>query len=199
MITYGTVILISWAVFLLVWTVSAFGVKRDIRGGASIWHRYFLLRFVAMALVIFVALRVATGTAHYARVDAAIFNSGVFAPPPPLGWAGATLVALGILFAIWARVRLGANWSPAPAVKEKHELVTGGPYRWVRHPIYTGVALAAFGVALTGSVFGILIFAVVSILFYLRIDKEEEIMRELFPDAYPAYQAQTKKLIPFVF
>ena len=201
MITYGTVILISWAAFILVWVVFAFRVKRDIKGGgvASVWYRYFLLRFGVAALVIFAALRVATGTAHYAKVYSVIFSNAIFTPPLALGWIAATLVVLGILFAIWARVHLGTNWSPAPAIKEKHELVTTGPYAYVRHPIYTGIILAAFGVALTGTIFGIGIFLLVSVLFFLRINKEEKIMLGLFPGEYLAYQARTKKLIPWVW
>jgi protein-S-isoprenylcysteine O-methyltransferase Ste14 len=120
-------------------------------------------------------------------------------PPPALGWVAAALTLLGTLIAVWARIHLGRNWSAAPAVKEKHELVVGGPYRFVRHPIYTGVLLAMLGVALTGSFFTIGILAVASVMVFRRIGKEEAIMLELFPGDYPAYQARTKRLIPFVW
>ncbi len=201
MITYGTVILISWATFILVWMVFAFRVKRDIRGTGilSVWYRYFLLRVAAVVLVIFAAFRLATGASFFVRADAAILHNTIFTPPAALGWFAATLVVLGVLFAIWARVHLGANWSPAPAIKENHELVTSGPYRFVRHPIYTGVMLATFGAALTGAVFGIAVFLIASMIFFLRISKEEKIMLKLFPDAYPLYQKRTKRLIPFIW
>ncbi len=200
-ITYGTVILICWATFLLVWIVSAFSVKRDIRGSGigGVWYRYFLLRFVAIVVLALAGARLATGAAHIARIDTAIFNNGVFLPPLALAWFGALLAVIGVLFAIWARAHLGRNWSPAPAIKEEHELVTSGPYRFVRHPIYTGVILAAFGTALTGSIFGAGMFIASGIMFVLRIAKEERIMLQLFPNTYPRYQARTKKLIPFIW
>ncbi|HUY05534.1 MAG TPA: isoprenylcysteine carboxylmethyltransferase family protein [Candidatus Paceibacterota bacterium] len=201
MFTYGAVILFSWAAFIIVWMVAAFGIKRDIRGGGitGLWYRFFLLRLVGVALVVFVVWRVVTGTAHYSKATAVLAHNALFTPPAVVGWIGAALAVLGVAFAVWARFHLGTNWSPVPAVKENHELVTSGPYRYVRHPIYTGVILAAFGAALTGTIFGMGIFLVVSVMFFLRISKEEEIMLELFPGAYPAYQARTKKLIPFVW
>lgn len=199
--SYGTVIFVSWVALILVWSVGAFNVKRDIRGGGFtvFWYRYWPLRVVGIALVLFVLARIATGTVHFARADAFVFSRTFFTPPLLLGWVAAVLTALGVLFAIWARVRLGRNWSSVPAVKEGHELVTDGPYRYVRHPIYTGILLAALGYALTGTLFGFLILIIACILFFRRIGKEERIMLELFPDAYPAYQARTKRLIPFVW
>ena len=111
----------------------------------------------------------------------------------------AAICVLGVLFAIWARLHLGRNWSPAPAIKDRHDLVTSGPYRWVRHPIYSGVIAAAFGASLTGTFFGMAVFVVASLVFFSRIGREERIMLDLFPDTYPAYRMRTKKLIPFVW
>ena len=201
MITYNTIILVTWAVFIFIWALLAFSVKRDVRGKgiSSIWYRFFLLRLALVALVVFVAVRIARGTAHYASADPFVFESTVFAPPLLLGWLAALLAVMGIAFAVWARFHLGTNWSPAPAVKEGHELITSGPYQWVRHPIYTGVILAALGTALTGTPFGIGTFLIACVIFVVRIGKEERIMLELFPNSYPAYQARTKKLIPFVW
>lgn len=201
MLTYGTVILIGWAAFLLVWGIGAFNVKRDIRGGgfASLWYRHFLLRLVIAAVLIFVALRFPARSAHHTRFSSAIFNRGIFESSPALGWIAAALTLLGILFAIWARIHLGRNWSAAPAVKEKHELVTSGPYRFVRHPIYTGALIAVLGTALTGRLFAIAILIFFSVIVFRRIGKEEAIMLELFPNDYPTYQARTRRLIPFVW
>ncbi len=200
MITYETIIILSWAAFILVWVVSAFNVKRDIRGGySSIWKHYWLFRLIAAAILVFVALRIATGTAHYTSSNPIFVAQRILTPPAFLDWLGAALNLFGIAFAIWARYHLGRNWSPRPAVKEHHELVVSGPYRFVRHPIYTGLIFAAFGTALTGTIFGLIVFVIASVVFIARIRKEEDIMLELFPETYPAYQARTKKLIPFVW
>ncbi len=198
MIIYDTIILVSWAAFLLVWGVSAFFVKRDVRGGgyAAMWQRYWVLRLVVAAVIIILAVRLGRRPGF---PGAAFISHSIFASSPALGWTDAAFTAIGIGFAIWARVNLGRNWSPRPAVKEHHEFVTTGPYTYVRHPIYTGIMLAALGATLTGNIIGIGMFLVISIMFALRIDKEEKIMLELFPRQYPEYQKHTKRLVPFVW
>ena len=197
MITYDTIIFVSWAAFLLVWGVSAFFVKRDVRGrGFGVpWQPHWGLRLAAAAIVIVAAVRL--GRAH--SPGAALFSYGIFAPPPALRWIGAALTAIGIAFAIWARVNLGRNWSSHPAAKEHHQLVTTGPYAYVRHPIYSGILLAALGTAVTSSIFGVGMFIFITIAFAWRMNKEERIMLQLFPEQYPEYRKRTKRLVPFVW
>jgi len=198
MIGYGAVILLSWVTFLVVWGVSALNVKRDVSGGGvySALVRYWLLR-VGVALGIILALRLS------ARLNGGSVPRGLVMywqqPPAILGWSAAALTVCGIAFAIWARVYLGQNWSSHPTVKVDHELVTSGPYRYVRHPIYTGLMLAAFGAALIVSPFGFVIFVVIFLVFFFRIDKEEKLLLALFPNEYAVYQTQTKRLIPFIW
>jgi len=199
MITYDDVFLLCWAAFILFWVVSAFNVKRDISGGfGGAWRSFWLLRIIAAAVLVVAATRIAAGTAHDVGPGWA-FSHGIFPENPVLDWTAAALAVVGLAFAIWARVNLGRNWSPRPAIKEQHELVTSGPYAYVRHPIYTGVLLMAFGGALTGSAFGIGTFVIALLVFGLRINKEERIMLDLFPNDYPEYQKKTKRLIPFVW
>ena len=199
MISYEAVILWSWAAFVLVWVVSAFGVKRDIRGPgfSSVWSSFWAMRLAVAVLVVFFAMRLVrsagSSTGSFSN------RASIFTPPPALGWTAAVVTAIGIGLAIWARVFIGRNWSPRPAVKEHHELVTTGPYAYVRHPIYSGILLAALGTALAGTGFGIGVFVFGSIIFLSRIRTEEKIMLGLFPNEYPAYQARTKRLVPFVW
>ena len=197
MITYDSIILLSWTAFLLVWGVTALFVKRDVRGGdyAAAWQRYWVLRLAVAVLIAILAVRLG----GRAGSSGAVFLRGIFTLPLALGWAAAAFTAIGIGFAIWARVSLGRNWSPRPAVKEHHELVTTGPYAYVRHPIYAGLMLATLGTALIGTIFGIVMFIGISIFFAFRIDKEERLMLELFPTQYPQYQTHTKRLVPFVW
>ena len=197
MITYETIIFVSWAAFLLVWGVSAFFVKQDVRGGG--WQRFWVfwvLRLAAAAIIIFAAVRLGRRAGSPAAV---FFSHPLFTPTLILGWAGALLTAIGIGFAIWARVNLGRNWSSRPAMKEQHELVTTGPYAHVRHPIYSGILLAALGTAIMSSIFGIGMLIFISIFFVLRMNKEEKIMLALFPEQYPEYQKHTKRLVPFLW
>lgn len=200
MISYEKIIVFSWVAFIVVWVIFAFNVKRDIRGGfSSIWRQYWLLRIVGAAAILYLLTRNNAGTAHLTNMQNSVFAHGIFSPPLFLGWIGAILSVLGVAFAIWARVHLGRNWSAQPAVKEQHELVTSGPYAFVRHPIYTGMIFAALGTFLTGSFFGAGVLVFACAVFLWRIGKEEKIMLELFPNQYPAYQTRTKRLIPFIW
>jgi len=117
------------------------------------------------------------------------------------GWflAGLGLVAAGLGFAVAARVRLGGNWSGTVTLKKNHELVQGGPYALVRHPIYTGLLLALIGSAIAIDRWRAL--AALPLLFagiLYKITVEERFMREQFGDAYARYRARVKALVPFV-
>src|SRR6185437_13420947 len=112
---------------------------------------------------------------------------------------GLVFVAAGIAFAIWARIHLGRNWSGTPSIKKDHELVTSGPYRFVRHPIYTGIILALIGNVLVAGLPWIAALILFGVIFLFRIPKEEGYMMQLFPDQYPEYRKHSKALIPFVW
>jgi protein-S-isoprenylcysteine O-methyltransferase Ste14 len=122
----------------------------------------------------------------------------------PLGDAapilGVVLTAAGLLFTVWARVHLGGNWSGNVTVKEGHTLVTNGPYRWVRHPIYTGVFLALIGTALAvGTARAFVGAGLILLGFVIKLRVEEARMRETFPADYGDYSRRTARLIPGVY
>jgi protein-S-isoprenylcysteine O-methyltransferase Ste14 len=94
---------------------------------------------------------------------------------------------------------LGRNWGMPMTRKEQPDLVETGPYRTVRHPIYTGVILALAGSALAMTVLGLLVVAVIAGYFVYSAVREERYLTGLFPEAYPVYQHSTKMLVPFVF
>jgi protein-S-isoprenylcysteine O-methyltransferase Ste14 len=121
-----------------------------------------------------------------------------FVPPSGnLRLAGFLLTLAGVLFACWARLTLGTNWSGRPSVKAGHELIVKGPYALARHPIYTGLLLAVAGTALAvGQLRAILGFLLVLLAFAAKIRQEERFMQETFPDAYPPYRRRVKALIP---
>jgi protein-S-isoprenylcysteine O-methyltransferase Ste14 len=112
---------------------------------------------------------------------------------------GAGLTLLGVLLMIWARIHLGRNWSSVAAVKVDHELVTDGPYRWMRHPIYSGLLLAFIGTALaTGQWRGVLAVALALVAFLKRIVIEDRFMREEFGAVYVSYAQRVRALVPWV-
>jgi protein-S-isoprenylcysteine O-methyltransferase Ste14 len=117
----------------------------------------------------------------------------------PVPVAGAAMVAAGLGFAIWARRHLGRNWSADVVVKEGHALVRSGPYRYVRHPIYTGLLLAFLGSGVTLGEFRILLAIPLALLsFAVKSRAEEGRMLDAFPE-YARYRQETAALIPFVY
>jgi protein-S-isoprenylcysteine O-methyltransferase Ste14 len=115
-------------------------------------------------------------------------------------WFGAAVTLAGLLFAVWARVHLGRNWSGIVTVKHDHELVTTGPYRIVRHPIYTGLlgAFAGSAVAL-GRWRGAVAVVIVALALVRKLKLEERWMSGAFGRAYDDYRRRVAALIPMVF
>lgn len=119
-------------------------------------------------------------------------------PSPAAYWIGVALVIAGLAFAIWARVRLGGNWSGTVTVKQGHELIRSGPYAYVRHPIYTGLITALLGSSIaSGTVHAVIGLAIIVAAFVRKSRIEEEFMRETFPGEYPHYSTEVPALLPF--
>jgi protein-S-isoprenylcysteine O-methyltransferase Ste14 len=110
---------------------------------------------------------------------------------------GVIVTAAGIAFAIWARVYLGGNWSSSVTVKVGHQLVRTGPYRWVRHPIYTGLILASLGTALALDEWrGFVAVPLLYIGFTIKSKIEERTMANTFGTQYEEYSRGTGGIIP---
>jgi len=114
-------------------------------------------------------------------------------------WTGVALTVAGLLFTMQARAYLGRNWSGVVTLKKDHELVTGGPYGIVRHPIYTGLLLAFVGSAVArGTLAGAVALVLVVLALWRKLRMEERWMREQFGEAYSTYARRVAALIPFV-
>ena len=111
---------------------------------------------------------------------------------------GVALLVAGLVFAVWARVHLGRNWSGTVTVKEGHELIRSGPYAYVRHPIYTGILAAVLGTAVaSGTVHAALGLLVITAALLRKLGIEEAFMRATFPGQYESYSARVPALVPF--
>ena len=120
-------------------------------------------------------------------------------PPqtPGVLWAGLTLTALGVGTSIWARLSLGANWSGVVTLKKEHELVRKGLYRWIRHPIYTGILIGFIGTAMIrGHVGGWLGFVIVWLTFYFKARREERFLRQEFGEGFEEHTRNTGMFLP---
>src|SRR5580704_1526817 len=139
--TLKIAIAIAWIIFWIYWLASAFGVKE----GRASWRRIPLNGLSALAVILLLR----------------VFRGGSLAVHSPvLGAIGAVVFASGIALAVWARVHLGRNWGMPMSQKAEPELVTSGPYRFVRHPIYTGILIGVVGTALVTNLIGLIIAGV---------------------------------------
>jgi protein-S-isoprenylcysteine O-methyltransferase Ste14 len=110
---------------------------------------------------------------------------------------GLALCVVGVGLAIWSRHLLGRNWSGTVELKKGHELIDSGPYRRVRHPIYSGLLLLFLGNAvMVGDWRGLLAVAIVFGSLWYKLKLEERWLSEHFGETYAAYRRRTKALIP---
>ena len=177
------VVYACWLAIVLVWTAGFLGNKRTERVPFSGEQDA-----INMILLVGLGLLVSGVVSADASLSA-------------LGWIGAGVTVVGTAFSVWARRSIGKNWSGAKiTLKERHELVTRGAYGVVRHPIYTGLLTVAYGsLLLAPSPVAGLGFLLILAGFLLRVRREESLMAERFPSAWPAYSARAKKLVPLIW
>jgi protein-S-isoprenylcysteine O-methyltransferase Ste14 len=110
---------------------------------------------------------------------------------------GLALTASGLIFAVWARIALGSNWSGTVTIKTGHNLIRRGPYRWIRHPIYTGLLGSMMGtVMLQGEVRAFLGFALVLLALYRKAKREERFLSEEFGEGFVEHTKHTGMFLP---
>lgn len=114
---------------------------------------------------------------------------------------GVAVALAGIGFRSWAVATLGRYFSPVIRLESDHRIVREGPYRWLRHPSYTGGFLVPVGIALTlGTVAGTLLTIALTLAAYLyRIHVEERMLRSRFGEEYARYAKETWRLFPWVY
>jgi protein-S-isoprenylcysteine O-methyltransferase Ste14 len=182
------VICICWIIFVIVWLLGAISTKRTIyRESSAERARYWLVLVIGYFLVI------------KSSSLPSPFDWLLVPHTTSSAWIGAVLSVSGLVFAIWARVILGRNWSGVITLKEGHELIERGPYRIVRHPIYTGILAMFAGTAIAIGYFGGFVgLLLVFVSFWLKLKREEDLMLKHFPAKYAAYQGRVKRIIPFL-
>ncbi len=180
--TIELVFAVGWAAFWLYWLVAAFSMKR----GRVPWSRELRIRVVLVVIVILL-IRLGAFRGHGLNTDP--WRAGI----------GLVFFAVGLGFAIWARMHIGRNWGPPMTQKVEPELVTSGPYHLVRHPIYSGILAAGLGTAVALSWWWLIAVALAGVYILYSAQIEERYLTDQFPDDYPDYKRSTKMLVPFIF
>jgi protein-S-isoprenylcysteine O-methyltransferase Ste14 len=178
-----------WTVFWVLWILPAVFGKRNVRrqtNGSRILQLILLL--VAYVLIV-------NGELGLSWLNLQLVPEGRASTVVGYG-----LLMAGMLFAGWARVFLGGNWSSSVTLKEDHTLIQSGPYRIVRHPIYTGLLVALLGTAIAlGELRCFLGVLLAAIAWKIKSVSEETLMVQQFGDQYTRYREQVKSLVPYLW
>lgn len=121
-----------------------------------------------------------------------------FVPALPSIWgAGVLLTAAGLGLAFWARYHLGRNWSSQITLKEGHTLICTGPYKYLRHPIYSGILVAIAGTALTvGRYRALLAVVLAALAFWWKARQEDTWLSAAFGEQFEQQRRRTGRLLP---
>ncbi|HEX3612296.1 MAG TPA: isoprenylcysteine carboxylmethyltransferase family protein [Sporichthyaceae bacterium] len=175
---FRTAIYLAWAAFWIYWMVAAANSKH---GSSSGGRRVRGLAAIGVMVM-----------ARFVRIGSLAVHD------PAMRVIGVMLFVSGLALAVWARLNLGRNWGMPMTLKDEPELVTSGPYRSIRHPIYTGILLATLGTAVAVNLDWFLLLMLLCAYFVHSAVIEERLMTSQFPSVYPAYRDRTKMLVPFV-
>ena len=183
----GPIIIGCWIIFVVYWLISAFRQK------ATAEEKGFLSMLTYQVPLTLGGLLLWFPGFHHPL-------SLALTPHTDLARTlGAVVCVFGLLVTLWSRWTLGGNWSSEVAFKQGHELVKTGPYRFVRHPIYTGLLLMCLGTAgVVGQLHCWLGFLILGVGLWIKLKQEESLLLRHFPDEYPAYCRQVKALVPFL-
>jgi protein-S-isoprenylcysteine O-methyltransferase Ste14 len=185
--TTNPIIGICWIIFVFYWVVTATRAKVTAERqspASAIAHRIP----VGLSFVLLISRRLPSPMNQLIipHTDLALVS-------------GAAVCVLGLLICIWARRTLAGNWSSDVTFKQGHELVRTGPYRFVRHPIYTGLLAMCLGSAIeAGQLRCWIALILMGIGFWIKLSQEERLMLRHFPEAYPLYKKQVKALVPWI-
>ncbi len=182
--------LLLWGSFLL-WLVIESVVKRRSRA-ESVEGKEWTLSLIMVMLLVSLVAATAAASRHLAPI------------PGPAWWpvaAGVTLLWLGVALRLWAIFTLGRFFKLTVVIQENHRVIDRGPYRWLRHPSYSGGLLAAAGIGLAeGDWVSVAIMVVgLSIAYLIRIPVEERALLADLGDEYAAYAKRTARLVPGLF
>ena len=179
----------GWGLVAIFWALTAFRLKPVVRAQRT------GSRLLQVSLLVSAAVLLFSAWPHAALLDSRVLRDSALTAV-----VGITLTVAGVVVAIAARVYLGRNWSGRATIKEGHELVRNGPYALVRHPIYTGLLIAAIGTAIAfGQVRNLAALPLLLLGFGLKLREEERLLFQAFGAQYSAYQQAVRSaIIPFI-
>ena len=187
-----TLILGMWVALGVLWAVlwvARLSGGRPAARSEPAWSRFLHLALMTMAFWLLFRKTPELGP----------LSSRIFPETPAVQITGAIITFAGLAFTAWARTVLGRNWSAVVTIRQDHHLIRTGPYRWVRHPIYSGLLLAMLGTAISvGLLRGLAGTLIGLAAFRMKASLEEAFLTEQFGPEYIEYKKKVKALIPSV-
>ena len=178
-----------WIAVAVIWVAAAFGTKRAVKRQSPVTRLVEMFCMLAAFELLF-----------NPNPWPGVLRQRIVPDQPLFGWLSLAITCAGVAFTLWARFFLGRNWSGTVTVKENHELMCGGPYGIVRHPIYAGLSLAFLGTAIGfGELRGLIGLPILVFGWKYKANVEERFMTEQFGAQYQRYKSEVKGLIPFVW
>jgi protein-S-isoprenylcysteine O-methyltransferase Ste14 len=175
-----------WGIFGLYWVISAARQKAAKRKEPW-WERLGHILPLVLVAAFF----------NWQAARYGLLGLGLVPFSPAVGVAGLAMTAAGVALAIWARRHIGQNWSAVVSIRANHELIDTGPYRKIRHPIYTGILLALAGTGLLiGEARVVIGFVIAYVVFYLKARKEEKWLTREFGERFMVHAKKTGMFLP---
>jgi serine phosphatase RsbU (regulator of sigma subunit)/protein-S-isoprenylcysteine O-methyltransferase Ste14 len=180
----------AWIALILFWTAAGFFARKTKSSESMLGRLQHVIPVYAAFFLIFTRHR------HF-FIYGEIYNTGW---NNWIVYPGLLLTAAGIGFAVWARIYLGRYWSGIITLKEGHKVITTGPYRWVRHPIYTGWLAGLLGSAIVaGTIDAFLGVEIITFAFVIKLQREERMLARELGDEYRRYMRKVPSaLVPMV-
>jgi len=186
---HHNILAIIWTVFWVLWVLPAVFGKRTIRRQAT------GSRILQLVLLLVAYVLIVNGALGWNWLNLRVAPAGRASTTVGYG-----MLLAGMVFAGWARLFLGGNWSSDVTLKQDHTLVLSGPYRIVRHPIYSGLLVALLGTAIAlGELRCFLGVLLSAIAWKIKSISEETLMVQEFGDQYARYREQVKGLVPYLW
>lgn len=176
----------AWGIWAIWWLAMAFLSKRTKRRESPLQRIEHVIPAALAFLFVFDN-----------RFRFAALAREIFPPLPGLLLLAVIVTIAGLLFAVWARLTLGSNWSGTVTIKADHQLIRRGPYRFIRHPIYTGMLAALLAtVVAQGLLAGAVGFAFLLIALYRKALREESFLAQEFGEGFAEHRRHTGMFLP---
>ena len=187
-----SIISLIWILFWGYWTLAAVktrsSVKKEASGQESMQRALHVI-FVIISYII-----------TFFQFKNTFLENSIIPNYEYVEYIGIAILVLSLLFAIWARIELGRNWSGAIQKVEGQRLVRSGPYKYIRNPISTGVVFGFLGTFITfGNLASLIGFFMILLIYIIKISREQKFLLLEFGEEYKKYINESWALIPYIF